>query len=260
MKKKNVFYILITVVLCVLVAFFSLAKITYSENAKINNLLGKILPLLFAVLLMVILLSLIKQKVFAKPQNLLYLLPCLLVAINNLPFIPWINGLNKFANIGTQEVLLFTIYCFLVGAFEEMVFRGLLFPSLLHYFDKDKKGLIKAMVYSSLIFGLAHVVNLFGGAGVTETLLQVAYSALMGGVFVFAFVKTKSIISAIALHSIYNFGGLLFNSEIGLGLGVYFDMPTVIITAVLGVLVGAFVIVTLIRQPKKEVEEIYKRF
>lgn len=259
MKKRKIAFDIIAITSCILSILFSAVDIGYSQKVRVDNLLDKIMPLVFVMPMLVILLSTMQQKIFNKVKNLWYLLPCLLVAINNLPFIPWINGVNNFANVGVQEVLLFITYCVLIGIFEEIVFRGIIFPSLLNYFEKSKKGLIKSMIISSAIFGVAHIVNVFSGAGLIETLLQVAYSTLIGGLCVFAFVKTTNIISSIIVHSLYNFGGLLFNPKIGLGLGVSFDLPTVIVTAVLGVLVFAFVLLTLVVQTKEEVDAFYKQ-
>ncbi|MBE5749869.1 MAG: CPBP family intramembrane metalloprotease [Clostridiales bacterium] len=258
MKNKKTTFVVITIASCILSVLFSAVDICYSQKERVENLLDKIVPLFFVMPLLVLFLSTTQKKIFNKIKNLWYLVPCLLVAINNLPFIPWIKGLNKFANVGFQEVLLFIFYCVLIGVFEEIVFRGIIFPSLLSRFEKSKKGLIKSMIISSVIFGVAHIVNAFSGAGIIETLLQVVYSSLIGGLCAFAFVKTNNIVSSIVVHALYNFCGLLFNAKIGLGLGVSFDLPTVIITAVLAVLVFVFVVLSLFFQSKKEVDSFYK--
>ena len=259
MKNKKTIFVIITIASCILSILFSAVDICYSQKVRVDNLLDKIVPLFFVMPILVLFLSTSQQKIFNKPNNLWYLAPCLLVAINNLPFIPWIKGVNKFANVGVQEVLLFIFYCVLIGVFEEIVFRGIIFPSLLSRFEKSKKGLIKSMIISSMIFGVAHIVNAFSGAGTIETLLQVVYSSLIGGLCVFAFVKTNNIVSSIVVHALYNFCGLLFNAKIGLGFGVSFDLHTVIITVVIGVLVFAFVVLSLFFQSKEEIDSFHKK-
>ena len=257
MKNKKTIFV-VTIASCILSVLFSAVDIGYSQKVRVDNLLDKIVPLFFVMPILVLFLSTSQQKIFNKPNNLWYLVPCLLVAINNLPFIPWFKGMCEFAEIGIAEILLFLLYCLLVGAFEEFIFRGIFFPSLLGYFNKDKKSLIKAMILSSLLFGFMHILNLFNGAGLMETLLQICYSTLIGGLCVFVFVKTYNILCSILVHSTYNFCGLLFNSSIGLGNGVYFDTATVIITIIIGLIVAAFVFISLKNYSNKERHYLYE--
>ena len=231
----------------------------YSENVRINNQIAQIIPLLIGTLIILFFVKGKLKTLFNKPVRLWYLLPCLLVAANNLPFIPWISGENRFANVSVIEIALFIVYCLLIGTFEETVFRGALFPALLSVFNKSKSGLIKAMITSSTIFGVTHLINLISGAGIVETLLQVVYTTLIGGMCAFLFFKTNSIIPSIIVHVIYNLCGLLFDAKIGLGLGITIDLPTVIVTVLIGALVGSFVIIKLISCTNEEVEDFYER-
>lgn len=245
MKLKRYVSILIIFALCAGTVFFSIWEIHIAENLRIENLLKQILPLFFCTPLILFYLLKSQKKIFSTCNNFICLLPCFLVAINNMPFIPWIKGTCTFAQVSIAKILLFVLYCTLVSTFEEFIFRGVLFPSLLSCFNKNKKGLINAMVLSSLFFGLVHILNLFSGAGVAETIIQVGYSTLIGGLCVFVFVKTYNILCSVLIHGVYNFCGLLFNSTIGLGNGVFFDTATVIITIIIGFSVGIFVIISI---------------
>ncbi len=257
MKIKHFVLILILLAVCFGAVFFSFWEIPI-ENIRIRNLLKQILPLCFCTPLVLFYLVKNQKKIFYSAKNFAYILPCLLVAINNLPFIPWIKGRCGFAEVSIVEFLLFVLYCALVSAFEEFVFRGVLFSSLLGAFKKSKKGLLKAMVFSSLIFGFMHILNLFNGAGVVETILQVGYSTLIGGLCVFVFVKTCNILCSVLIHGAYNFCGLIFDSTIGLGNGVFFDTATIIITIIIGFAVAVFVLISLKNYSDRERYCLYK--
>ena len=69
-----------------------------------------------------------------------------------------------------------------VGFAEELIFRGFLFKSML------KGGSVKAaVIVSSLTFGIGHIVNLFTGHELGETLLQVVFAIAVGFIFTVAY-------------------------------------------------------------------------
>lgn len=95
-----------------------------------------------------------------------------------------------------------------IGVQEEMVFRGLAMRALL------PGGALKAVLISSLLFGVMHIGNLFGGADLTYTLVQVLASA-MGAVGLGAIrVRTNSIWGLIGLHTINDFIMFITRDEV----------------------------------------------
>jgi membrane protease YdiL (CAAX protease family) len=106
-----------------------------------------------------------------------------------------------------------------------------------------------------------HLFNLFSGAGVVPTLLQVVYTTLMGGVFAFVLMKTKNLLCCAFVHALYNFGGLLLDStqRMGLGSGIIFDLGTVILTVILGICIGAFILYNVYKYSEAERSILYKR-
>lgn len=250
----------IAIVLCLLLAaVFSLLNVEYSSNERRNALWKGLLPLVFCASVAVFLIVKERKGLFGRMEKRVYMLPCLLVAINNFPFSAVLRGKCAFASVGGEEVVLFLFYCLLVGLFEECVFRGILFPALLDRLPNNKKGLCYAFFLSSIIFGLFHLFNLLGGAGVGDTLLQVGYSTLIGGLCAFALMKTKNILCPSAIHALYNCCGLLLDDSIGLGNGVVFDLPTVLITIAIGFSVGVFVLYALFRYSEEERKDLYVR-
>lgn len=257
-KRQKIFFILslAAIFLALLLSAFPLA---YSENEKINALLQEIIPLLCALPLPLFFLITEEKGLFAKPKHLLWLAPCLLVAINNLPWSSLFKGDCTLDNPSFSLVFLFACYCLTVGLFEECIFRGLLFPFLLDRFPKNKKGFLASFFLSSCLFGLAHLVNLFYGAPPTATLLQVLYTTLVGGLCAFALWKTQNIFSPVLVHFLYNFCGLLLDNRLGLGSGLLFDCFTIVITAVIGILVGVIVLVSLFSVDDDKIKPLYDK-
>lgn len=245
------------IALCIATCVMEFVKIPFTEDAFRNRMLSGILQQAFGGVAMILLILRSGLQLFGKPENLLFLVPCFVIAIDNFPFYSYFQGNMQLVRTEFIDVALFATHCLLVGIFEESIFRGILFYAIASRFSKDKNGFIKTYVVSSVVFGLAHLMNIFGG-NVGAVLLQVGYSTLTGGLFAFALIKTKNIFCAGAVHAVYNFCGLIF-SERGLGLGVVFDLGTGIIMAVVSIAIGAFVLINVFRYSDKDREELYKR-
>ena len=253
--KINIFAIILC---CLLAVVFDFFQITYTKDEIAQRFLAELLPLTFGSIAVILLIKRSGVNVFGKAENLLYLIPCMIIAVDNFPFYSYMQGNMQIIHSRAIDYLLFAAYCLLVGFFEECIFRGLLFGIVAERFSNDKKGFIKTYVVSSVIFGAVHLLNLFSGANVGATILQVGYSTLTGGLFAFAFIKTKNVLFAGLTHSVYNFCGLLFSAEQGLGTGVVFDFPTGLIMAVVSVIVGSFVLYSVWKYSDEERQRLYK--
>jgi hypothetical protein len=76
-----------------------------------------------------------------------------------------------------QQLLTFAPLALLVGLTEEVLFRGLGYAAL------RRLGVGRAVIGSSLMFGLLHLLNLGQGAGLLVTVLQVVYAFVLGCAF-----------------------------------------------------------------------------
>ena len=84
-----------------------------------------------------------------------------------------------------------------VGIAEELIFRGFLFKALL------KDGSVKtAVIVSSITFGVGHIINLFTGQELGETLLQVVFAVAYGFLVTLTFYKSGSLLPCILSHSL----------------------------------------------------------
>lgn len=140
------------------------------------------------------------------PKKYLFFIPLILIVSVNV----W-NGIN--INHSYSEIIFHTIIMLNVGFIEEVVFRGFLFKMM----AKDNVKL--AIAVSTITFGIGHILNLFNGAEVLPTLLQIGYATALGYLFVIIFHKSKSLLPCIIAHSVNN-SLSIFNVENKLSLYV----------------------------------------
>lgn len=168
-------------------------------------------------------------------KGALFALPFLIVAIDNLPIVSLCRGTATLTASG-GTVALFAVHCIAVGVFEELVFRGLIFPLVLRRAAPTKKGILCAVLLSSALFGAVHLVNLFSSSPVA-VLMQVGYSFLVGCMCAVVLLLTRNVFACAGLHALYNFCGMLISD---LGYGVVWDGASIALTAVVATLGAAY--------------------
>lgn len=258
---QNVMEITIILVFCALAVVLDFVDIIYLKNELQNAMLAKIIQQCCGVIAAVVLMRRFNIRLFERPQGWLYLIPCLIIAIDNFQFSAYFNGHMKLLHKSIWDFVLLAAYCFAIGLFEECIFRGVIFSVIAGIFPSNKKGFLLTFVLSSLIFGVAHFLNGFSFG----TLQQVGYTILTGGLFAFCLIKTKNIFCCGAIHGIYNFCGILFErfdpetGVIGLGSGVIFDTGTIITMLVVSILVGLFVVFKTVTYKEEERKDLYAK-
>lgn len=180
----------------------------------------------------------------------LCLLPAAAAAVNNFPIIGLFTGAAQ-VSAAPIDLLLLAFQSLSVGLFEEMTFRGFLFPLVLQKFHGRNPFL--PVIVSSALFAAVHLVNLFDGMSPAAVLLQTGYSFLIGGMCAVVLLKTRCIWFCVVLHATYNFGGTLIPT---LGSGTVWDSATVTITAILGVSVLLIMLRVLYRTTDSEISAI----
>ena len=189
-------------------------------------------------------------------KQLLLCIPFLLVVINNAPWIALTTG-QASVDASKAEIATFLVQCLCVAAFEELALRGIVLPLSLIGSKKSKRGVFFALMYSSAIFALMHLVNLFNGAGFPAVIRQVGYTFLIGAMCGLVMLKTHNLWLCILLHFVYNAGGLLIET-LGAAGSQLWDMPTVIITVVLAVLVTGYGAWQYLRLDPESVKPLYE--
>ena len=245
-KSKAFTYVFLALILGVIVFFRS--DFVFSSDKIINESI-KNLATETAVLLIVIFAFCSKETLCfgslkVSLKGFLWALPCFLVALANFPFSALISG--QAVVLRKDLIWLIAIECLLVAMTEELFFRTIVGA----YLDKKLNGkhkTFKCVIVSGAIFGAWHLINLLGGAGVVETLLQVVYTFLIGAMLSMLIIKTKSLNLCVLVHAIFNFGGLLIQR---LGTGVAHDLIFWIATVFAGLLCFVFMGVSYIKDYK----------
>ena len=184
-----------------IIAYVVLASTGDNISADIGVLKIATLPIL--IILSVILFLFVKRNGLSEKYGLckskisaskmLFYIPLVILLTANLWY-----GVTM--NVSALETVLYILTMFCVGFLEEMIFRGFLFNAM------AKDGIKSAIIISSMTFGMGHIVNLVNGSGeeLLPTLLQVIYAVAIGFAFVMIYYKTKSLVSCILTHSIFN--------------------------------------------------------
>lgn len=86
-----------------------------------------------------------------------------------------------------------------VGFAEELIFRGFLFKAML-----KERSVKTAVIVSSVTFGIGHILNLFTGHELAETLMQVVFAVAYGFLVTLTFYKSGSLIPCILSHSFFD--------------------------------------------------------
>ena len=166
------------------------------QNFGLEDYRCTVINTIFSILL-IILMILIKRTSYyglikvTNSKKYLYFIPLILIATVNL----W-NGIN--INNSVSEIIIYILNMINIGFIEEIIFRGFLFKMM------AKDNIKSAISVSSITFGIGHIINLFNGAELIPTLMQICYAISIGYLFVIIFYKSKSLIPCIITHSLTN--------------------------------------------------------
>lgn len=128
---------------------------------------------------------------FPSPKKFLYFIPMIL-----LVFVNFIGGVG--INNTFSEILFYMLTMLCVGFLEEIIFRGFLYKKL----ARESENI--AIIVTTITFGIGHILNLFNGAELVPTLLQICYAMAGGYLFVMVLIKSKSLWPCIITHSLLN--------------------------------------------------------
>ena len=247
MKKSEVkfskYQILFMLILIIMMIIFEFIDMPLFQNLEDEGIItDSIMRLLGGIAFIIILTGFGYAKIFQIKhfwKSLFIIIPALIISINNFPIIAFFDG-RALLSAPEYRIYLFLFECLCIGFYEEIIYRGIILGILFQNLAKTKNGLLKAIVFSSFVFGLSHLLNLFSGAAIGDTVLQIGYSFLLGTLWAVMYLKTQNLWLTMLLHATYNFFG-----QVMFRLGTVegrFDIYTVIITVVLAVLVAIYTI------------------
>ena len=185
------------------VAWILLYVVGFSNADSLSEAIGvpKLLTVLVGLVISLLLYGFIRKAglseylglcpVKGQRSRFLYFIPLLIISSVNF----W-NGLT--CNYDILETVLFILSMCFVGFLEEVIFRGLLFKGMC------RSNVTVAILVSSLTFGMGHIVNLFLGAPVFDTMLQLVYASAIGFCYTALFHTGGSILPCILSHIFVN--------------------------------------------------------
>ena len=112
------------------------------------------------------------------------------------------------------HILFFMLNMALVGVAEEFVFRGIIAQTLLEHYGTSRAGVWKACLLSGLLFGAAHLTNLFGSAPF-GVLMQCVFAASLGTLFAAIYFRTGNLWVTVFLHGAMDISSMLVGGLYG---------------------------------------------
>lgn len=91
-----------------------------------------------------------------------------------------------------------------VGLLEETAFRGLVLVAFVQHWGDTKRGLVKSVLLSALIFGALHMLHVAAGKPVLPAILQSLGAALGGIIYGAVVLYGRSIWPAVIWHALGN--------------------------------------------------------
>jgi len=135
-----------------------------------------------------------------------------------LAWLPFAGALSYLVDgidvTAAGQIATLLVCSILVGFTEEIYFRGI-FMRLLKPF-----GETAVILWSTLLFGVTHALNLLAGQGDLMTVFQIVYAAAIGFLLAVLRVKGKSIWPLVTVHALVDFlawtceGGIYSSPEV----------------------------------------------
>ena len=216
MKKKNIwFYFIKMLILFLFLFLLQQIGIVYLFDNFINLKYGTdvITEAIWAGLVLIVLLLFKNSYVFTQERekyldSFKYAKPELI--FSGIFLLVSLVMLSQ-EHVSVSTVLNLLLYCFFIGVVEEFLCRGWLLNEFLERFSDTKKGVIKSIVLSSLVFGAIHFTNMIDGQGFAETFVQVINASVSGMFLALVYYKTKNIWTVVTMHAIWDFSLLLMD-------------------------------------------------
>jgi len=123
--------------------------------------------------------------------KLLLILPLFLIAI-----VPLFGGLES--GLSLANILYIVIYMFIVAFVEEVLYRGIILNNL------KQKSVNFAIVGSSVMFGVSHLITAAGGKDLIDVLYQVVMAITIGLILGLILHYTQNIYLCIGFHFVNN--------------------------------------------------------
>lgn len=217
----------------------------YSINFDTKPLVGFYMLITHIVtsaltILLMIKLSLFKDSGFQAKgfwKGFLFGTPFLVIGLLSAIFSNLGIHLNELSFNGFIAFLLFTLNMFMVGVGEEVLIRGLILNNMVQKWGSTRSGILKAVLLSSIIFGLFHLDNIFVIPPLT-ILVQIINATSAGILFAAVYIRSKNIWSVIIIHALVDWIAL-FLQQCFTGTASIISLDMSVSQAILFILAGS---------------------
>lgn len=103
------------------------------------------------------------------------------------------------------QIVFFILFVLLVGLAEELLFRGIIADCIFKHYGKSTFGIWISVILGGIIFGFAHVSNIFSGQSVEQTIIQMISLSMTGILFTAIYIRHRNIYAPIILHAVLDF-------------------------------------------------------
>ncbi len=207
-----IFVFIVLLIIQTQVASFLTGSIDYAKYGK-----DFVFEALWAGIVLVILLLFKNKYIFTQKRESFgtsfhYILP--LFILSCVFFLASIgNIVNSDGPVDIFAIINLALLCFFVGITEEFLCRGWLLNEFLERYSDTKKGIILSILFSSLIFGFTHFMNIGDTQGFIDTVVQVLNATAVGTFFALVYYKTKNIWLVVLSHSLWDFTLMLSENK-----------------------------------------------
>lgn len=245
MEKKKIYSVLLLICLFLLITSIPLERVISSSwvlfSIQISLRLGF---LIFAVY------YIHKEEInfltfHRLKSNIFLLFPFLLLCFSNY-FVALLQNSPRISvpfSLLLQSVILYAF----TAINEEIVFRGVLFPLF-----KKRYSTFLSMLYSSLIFGAIHLLNISSIASIPYVLIQVLYCFGLGMLLSFLFAHTENILIPIFFHFLFN---VINDTWVSNHFDISWDLTFFLINVGLALIFALYGYILLKKDEKKKSEE-----
>ena len=269
--------LLISVILSAIIIFSQSLGMTLASSLDIPPLfktaLGEAVPLVLAVLAMIVLGGIkwlgIDKESIRYAFKVGWVFPALGLVVSIMRTFDLIKDGTKLPSDALVNLAAVILACILIGAFEEVLYRGISFGSLLGVFGGSKLMIMFAVLFSSWAFGRVHVtsLSLADPMQFAQSILKIIQTGMMGIVMCDIMLHTRKIGSAALIHTLSDLmlmiTGALFEGSSVSGQYTTSDSATgkmLIITYLLMIAIYLLPTVFSIRRIWKEHDECYGPF
>ncbi|MCL2475041.1 MAG: CPBP family glutamic-type intramembrane protease [Chloroflexi bacterium] len=192
-------------------------KILINDNTSYSSgviILAYAAPIVFVVAMAFILK--LQGSIALKKHGFLkgiFLFGLPLIGFSIVSFLATLTITEGHENVSPTLMMLifFTSHMLLIGVLEEFLFRGIILNNMLRRWGENKKGIIMAVIWSSLLFGCAHLANLINNPDILiGTISQLIYTFCIGVFLAAIYIRFKNIWPAVILHAFFNWMALIW--------------------------------------------------